>query len=53
VSDSLPFPFVEDVTLQYTSDANATLSRRKYMKEDSIENIFSGATVKDVDLRYY
>ena len=34
VSDSLPFPFVEDVTLQYTSDANATLSRRRDMKED-------------------
>ena len=43
VSDSLPFPFVEDVTLQYTSDANATLSRRRDMKEVSIENIISRA----------
>jgi len=55
VSDSLPFPFVEDVTFQYTSDSNATLSRRRDMKEDLIENIVSRAThsllekVKDVD----
>jgi len=29
VSDLSPFPFVEDVTLRYTSDANATSSSRR------------------------
>jgi hypothetical protein len=52
----LPYPLIEDVTLQYTTDGNATLSQRREMKEDSIESIISRAAhqllemMKDIDL---